>query len=387
MNMLKLIVCCGFLISAHAHPAVPVFGQIVRAVGVIQAIDPATRRITIKADGAGSEMHITFEQATSFRRVAPGATDLENAPAISASDLAVGDRILARGRSVGDRGSFVAATILVMSKADIAKKHAAERAEWERRGVSGVITALNAAFTEITINAPTISGARPMVIKFERGAVLRRYAADSVKFSDARASRFEDLKIGDQVRVLGKANEDRSRFTAEELVSGSFRTIAASVVELDTAKSTILMTDLVTGRRLRAQITSDSAVRRLSAVLAQTLAARIQGGRSPDSSSGSPQENRSRPSGSHSSTRESPEQQDGRDLQSAFEKLPALTLADLKPGEAIILSCTKSEDPSRATVITLLAGVELLLRSSSKGGRALDLGSWNLDLNMNLGLP
>ena len=217
--------------------------------------------------------------------------------------------------------------------------------------------------------------------------MLRRYAVDSVKFSDARASRFEDLKIGDQVRVLGKANEDRSRFTAEELVSGSFRTIAASVVELDTAKSTILITDLVTGKRLQAQITSDSAVRRMSAALAQTLAARIQVGRSPDYSSGSQQENRSRPSGSHSSTRESPEQQDGRDLQSAFEKLPALTLADLKPGEAIILSCTKSEDPSRATVITLLAGVEPLLRSSSKGGRALDLGSWNLDLNMNVGLP
>jgi len=39
------------------------------------------------------------------------------------------------------------------------------------------------------------------------------------------------------------------------------------------------------------------------------------------------------------------------------------------------------------TAITLLAGVEPLLRTSSKGARTLDLGSWNLDLNMNVGLP
>src|SRR5712691_11392674 len=98
MNMLKLIVCCGFLIPAHACSATPASGQSVRAVGVIQALDPATRRITIKTDGVGSEMNIIFEQATGVRRVAPGATDLENATTISSAALAVGDRILARGR-------------------------------------------------------------------------------------------------------------------------------------------------------------------------------------------------------------------------------------------------------------------------------------------------
>src|SRR5206468_2561991 len=133
---------------------------------------------------------------------------------------------------------IVAATIIVMSKADIAQKHADERAEWEKRGIGGVITALNSASNEITI---AVNGARPIVIGFAPGAVLRRYAQNSVKFSDARPSRFEDLQIGDQVKALGTAGEDRSRFTAEELVSGSFRTIAATVVALDPGRSTILV--------------------------------------------------------------------------------------------------------------------------------------------------
>ena len=95
------------------------------------------------------------------------------------------------------------------------------------------------------------------------------------------------------------------------------------------------------------------------------LAARIKGGNSPAASS-----------------TESSKQQSPRDLQSIIEKLPPLGLADLKPGDAIIISCTNSEDLSRVTAITLLAGVEPVLRISSKGGQVLNLGSWNLDLNM-----
>ncbi len=70
-----------------------------------------------------------------------------------------------------------------------------------------------------------------------------------------------------------------------------------------------------------------------------------------------------------------------------IEKLPPLSLSELKAGDAVILSCTDSEDPSRVTAITLLAGVESLLKASSRGGRPFDLGSWNLDLNMNVGVP
>ncbi len=76
-------------------------------------------------------MRISLEEATRFLRVSPGAKDLENAATISMSDLVVGDRILARGRSSTDPGSFLAISVIVMTKTDITKKHAAERVEWE----------------------------------------------------------------------------------------------------------------------------------------------------------------------------------------------------------------------------------------------------------------
>jgi hypothetical protein len=365
MKILTLILFCASLLPSQGNTAAPASGQTARPIGVIIAIDLAARSLTIKTD-AGPEMEIACSEATKFLRVAPGAQDLTNAATISASDLTVGDRILARGQSAGDAGLFVATSIIVMTKSDLANKHAADRAEWEKRGISGIITSLNPTGKEITISLSVTSGTKPMVIAFAPGALLRRYAPNSVKFSDARPSRYEDLQVGDQVKALGTASEDRSRFTAEELVSGSFRTIAGTVVSSDPERSTIVITDLSTNKRVQAQITPDSTVRRLSAPVAQMLAARLSGNAG---SSGAPSQPQS------------------RDLQSAIEKLPPLSLAELKPGETVILGGTKGEDSSRITAITLLAGVEAALKNSSRSGRTLNLGSWNLDLNINIGTP
>jgi Cu/Ag efflux protein CusF len=360
IKSLILIMCCASLPLAQGNTAAPPSGQTVRPIGMILAIDSAAKRITIKTD-SGPEMNISFEETTRFLRVGPGAKDLENATPISASELSAGDRILARGRSAGDAALFAATSVIVMSKGDLARKHAAERAEWKKRGVGGVITALDPAAKEITIKLPSAAGAKPMVIAFAPGAALRRYAPNSVKFSDARPGRFEELKVGDQVRALGTGNEDRSRYTTEELVSGSFRAIAAVVVSNDAAQNTILVTDLASNKRIEARLTPDSIARRLSAEIVQTLAARNKEGSAPD--------------------------RGARDLHPLIEKLPQLNLADLKPGDTVIISFANSEDASRVTAITLLAGVEPLLKTSTRGGQSVNLGSWNLDLNMNVGVP
>src|SRR5215510_7653195 len=361
IKTLTLILCCAPSLLAQGNTAAPTSGQTVRPIGMILTIDSAARRITIKTD-AGPEMNISFEENTRYLRVAPGAKDLENATPISASELSAGDRILARGRSASDPALFAATSIIVISKADLARKHAAERAEWEKRGVGGVISALDTAAKEITINMPTTAGAKPTVIAFAPGATLRRYAPNSVKFSDARPSRFEELKVGDQVKALGTADETRSRYTAEELVAGTFRTIAGAVVSIDAAQNTFVITDLGANKSVQARVSPDSTMRRLIVEIAQMLAARNKAG--------------------NSSFDQGP-----KDFQSLIEKLSPLNLTDLKPGDTIILSFAAGEDASRITAITLLAGVEPLLKTPGKGGQSVNLGSWSLDLNMNVGVP
>src|SRR5262249_48050371 len=159
----------------------------------------------------------------------------------------------------------------------------------------------------------------------------------------------------------GTADETRSRYMAEELVAGSFRVIAATVVSIDFAQNTFVITNLATKRLMQAHVSSDSTMRRLSAEITQMLAARNRAANAPD--------------------------QNPKDLQSLIEKLPQLNPTDLKPGDAVILSFASDEHASYVTAITLLAGVEPLLQTSGKGGQLVNLGSWNLDLNMNVGVP
>ena len=60
--------------------------------------------------------------------------------------------------------------------------------------------------------------------------IIRRYAPDSVKFDDARISTLAQMNAGDQLRARGDRSPDGNDFTAQEIVSGTFRNLAGTVV-------------------------------------------------------------------------------------------------------------------------------------------------------------
>jgi hypothetical protein len=56
-------------------------------------------------------------------------------------------------------------------------------------------------------------------------------------------------------------------------------------------------------------------------------------------------------------------------MQEMLERLPAATVADVKPGQMIVFSTT-GVDPTRVTAIQLIAGVEpLVAMMQARGGR------------------
>ena len=67
----------------------------------------------------------------------------------------------------------------------------------------------------------------------------------------------------------------------------------------------------------------------------------------------------------------------GGDMGQMLDRLPAVQISDLKPGDAVMVSTTMGSDPSRVTVIMLLAGVEPLLTASPNATRDI-MSGWNL---------
>src|SRR5262245_29421618 len=148
-------------------------------IGEVKAIDTGAMQMIVKTD-AGSLISVSLGEKTVYMRLAPGEKTLTNATKITMADVSEGDRVWARGKLSDDRKTVPAAAVIVMSKADIAKKHEAERIEWRRRGILGVISALKPESNEITISTRTMAGTQAVIIPVSEKVELRRYAPASI---------------------------------------------------------------------------------------------------------------------------------------------------------------------------------------------------------------
>src|SRR5262249_36625166 len=151
--------------------------------------------------------------------------------------------------------------VVVMSKSDIAQKQASEKADWDKRGVIGIVTA--ASPTEIALSVRGPGGAKTLVVTPASNAVIRRYSPESIKFEDAKASKLDEIKTGDQVRARGDKSADGAKMTAEEIVSGSFRELAATIISIDTASNSMKVNDLATKKPVTVKLTTDSTLKKL----------------------------------------------------------------------------------------------------------------------------
>jgi len=383
------------LFTAAAQTPAP---KIDRVIGDITKVDAGAKQLTIKP-AAGGEITATVSDRTVYLRISPGETDIKKAARIAFDNVAPGDRARLRGHLSEDQKSMVALEVLIMSKAEIAQKQQHEREEWKRRSVAGPVTAVNPDAKEITITTRAREGSVPLVIEAGNHVEFLRYAPDSVRFSDAKPSSFADVKVGDQVRVLGDKNADGTRIKAEAMISGSFRNIAGVIKSIDASKNEITMTDLVAHKPVTVRVTADTTMRRLPQGLAMMLARRVHGtqggaesgaaGARPAAAEGVPGPGRPNaakpgaggPPGEQAQGQGGGMRRGNMDFQDMLEHLPPMTVADLKAGDALMLSAGDGADPGRVTAINLLAGVEPLLQAAPQGGRQI-FGDWNLDLGM-----
>jgi hypothetical protein len=350
--------------------------------------------LTIKLEN-GSEATIAIGPQTRLLRTAPGEKTLKGATIIHMDDLTTGDRVLVLRPSPGaGAGHYTAAAVVTMKQADIAQAHASQSADWQRRGVGGIVKtietdpALHASASPsaggpgATIVLSTPQPDRTLAIHLTPATVIRRYAPDSVNFADAKPATLADIHPGDQLRARGDKNEDGTQLTAVEIVAGSFRNVAGTITAIDPAQNTITVTDLATKKPVTLKLNAETQMRKLPPEMAQRLAARSDGAAGanrPAAGTASPAVSVARPAGEPGSSAGSGR---GRgDTASMLQRAPLVTLAELKKGDAVMVVAAKGGGGASdaATAITLIAGVEPLLESSSKGASdTVFSASWNL---------
>ena len=354
-----------------------------RAVGSIKAI--TDNGITLASD-SGEEIKVTLQDSARILRVAPGEKDLKNATPVQKQDLQVGDRILVRGKAGADTHSISAAAVIVMKQADVAGKRQQEREDWQKRGLGGLVTAVDASSATITISMMSFSGSKSIAIHTTKDTVLRRYAPNSVKFDEAKVAPLDQIKVGDQLRARGTKNADATELAAEEVVSGSFRNLAGQITAVDPAANTLTLKDALSKQTVVVRVTGDAQLRKLPPEFAQRIAMRLKGGMAagiPGAGAAVGGGDRPRGQGAGQFPSAGGGGMGGRgggppDIQQILNRMPPASLTDLQKGDVVMIVSTEGDGAGAVTAITLLAGVEAILTAAPNASQAMMLSPWSL---------
>jgi hypothetical protein len=352
----------------------------VRVVGTVQSI--SGKSLTVISD-SGSPCNVLVEDATKFLQIEPGKIDLKEATPFTFVDLQQGDRVLVRGVLADDGKTIHAASLVAVKKAAIAEKQAKDRAEWQR-GVGGLVKSVEPSASTISVTTNALAAKKEVVVHFTKDTIFRRYAPDSTRFDAAKLAPLADIQAGDQLRARGTRTEGTADFNASEIVSGSFRSIAGTVISSDASNNILLVQDIVSKTAVTLKINPESQMRKLPPQFAEGLAARLRNqsagvGQSQTPAQTSPAQQPVEPPQQAATPGAAQGQRGaGGDFQQMIARMPAANLSDLQKGEAVMVVTTQGNGTDPLTVITLLGGVEPILRSSPKGIQDMILSPWSL---------
>jgi uncharacterized protein DUF5666 len=382
--------CCAVGALPQANDA----GQsgIAKTIGKIKTISGNTLTL---APESGPEIPVSVQPNARLLRLNPGDKDLKSATPLQFEDLQSGDTVRVRGRLGADGKTINALEVLLISRSALDAVRDQIRQDWQKRGIGGLVKSVDPTNGTVTISVTGIGGKKDIEVKASRNTIIRRYAPDSVKFDDAKASTVQEIHAGDQLRARGEHSADGSQVTAEEIVTGSFQNIAGTVNSADASAGTVTVQDLTTKKPVTIKITAESQLHKLPPEFAQRVAMRLKARNGPSTSDRSS----TAPANSHAQA-SSPEAAPGAsgggmahgmngmsgagmgsgtraggapDFQQMLSRMPPLTVSDLHKGDAVMIVATQD-----STAITLLSGVEPILQAAPSGSEAMMLTPWSL---------
>jgi len=327
-----------------------------RVVGVVTSVDKAANQIAVKTD-TGEAKAVVVSSTSSVLRMPPGETSAQKALKITLDEIAVGDRLFARGASIGDGKILEARQVVVSAAAATAATTAPgqRQADLRERGMAGRIARVDVDKKEISLQPRGRDGATPATIVVTDATRIFRYAPDSMDITHASRSSLSQMREGDQLRALGERSADGTRFAANEIIAGSMTRTGGQIVSVDAARNELTIKNNQ-GQTITVAVGERSSLRRVTPEIAASFAARPGRGAGQE---GRPRERRERPAGANGEARRGGEgrpARGGRGLQEMLERLPSVTLSELKKGDSVFVSGTEGADASRMTAIMLITG-------------------------------
>jgi Cu/Ag efflux protein CusF len=371
-----------------------------RVVGEVTAVDASASGLTVKTD-AGETVNVTADEKTTIRRLPQGETSLDKAASATFADVRVGDRVLAVG--VGATGGLARQLILTTRAAAAA----AGQGRDDGRRLLGRVVSLDAAKKTIVVQTRGREGVETVNVDASGDVRFMRYAPDSSRVADAQASTFAGVRVGDQLRATGERAAGGGSFKAEEIIAGSFTRITGQVASVDASRGELTLKNEQTGQTYKVAVGQRTTIRRVTPEFIKTVTERAEqmraqrearraeaggggqqgGGQQQQGDNNGARANRPEGAGREGGGRGQGGGREGRGEGrggggggrfggggfgggggNMFDSLPTVTLAELKKGDAVMITATPGADASSATAVSIVTGdADFLRRMQPRG--------------------
>ena len=324
-------------------------------VGTVVGLRVESAAVEVKPD-SGDLLIAQLTSDTLAQKIAPGKKDLKKAEVIEVTDLAKGDRVLVTLEPDSTR----IRRIVVMPAKEIANRNDADRLDWQKRGVAGIVSAKSG--NQIIVKNKTLTGEVQTTIAVNGGTTIKRYAPDSVKFADAQPSKLAEISVGDQVRARGEKSADGLTMTAQDVVFGTFLIEAGAIAAIDPEARQMKVKELGTNKLLTVKLTADSQLKQMFAMPPMAgrggFSAAPPGGGGAGMPPGGGLPGRG-PGGAPGGP------PGGFDINQMIEHIPAVKLEDLKPGATVVITSTKGAKSGEITAILVLSNADMLIQMAA----------------------
>src|SRR5712671_1996821 len=201
-----------------------VYGQQCRIAGQVFFSDVVDHTITIKTD-SGDLVNFSYDGATKFLLSGSGSQRAESTQRIPPEELNNGDRLCV--------GTSAPLTVTVTPRKEIDAEQTKEIAAWQADSLYGVVSGLDRKARRVTLAMSGAGKDTSYSVDIRPNAAFWVFPSNAIRLRDAVAGSFDKVAPGDTLYVRGTKG-GANRFSASLIVSGGFRSFAATIETMET---------------------------------------------------------------------------------------------------------------------------------------------------------
>jgi hypothetical protein len=225
--MKPLIYLIAFWFATLVH------GQQCRIGGQVFFADAVDRTITVKTD-SGDLVNFTYDHATRF--VTAGSRAEGSPP-----EFNTGDRVCV--------GTSEPLMVTVTPRREIDAEQKKELAAWQGDSLYGVVTGVDRETRRINLAVSAGAKTATHSVDVSPNAAYWFFPHDTIRLRDAAPGSLDRVATGDTLYVRGTKRGASQTFAASLIVSGGFRSFAATIESMEILDEQMHVRLILSGRR------------------------------------------------------------------------------------------------------------------------------------------